>query len=473
MSLFDNILHPDATLKIPRTRRFLVIVLMIFLIALIVTGYIISEEFVGIVGVITFLAFGIVQTERFLLSMYAIRPLLDQFVGVSFLDVGPLSLNIGTILGGSTIFIALFYLLMRRFSFFKYKFVLPAFLFLLVNIISIFVSRDFLAGVNDWFRICSWIIILIWVVTVFDSEEKIDKLTKACVFAAIISVCVILLQRITGGGHYMYGQEIEQRFGWFVGPNAAGLVLLGTFPFVLFRTFQLKGLKQFFYLVLIVAVAMSVFFTFFRTNWIIFIIQILVMVVLKRKQMKASLFVFVLILVVSGFLGTTQRYAVEERFDDFYYLEETNPLVHRRAGSGRYGIWQDNIDAFAEAPLFTKMIGRGMKGSIIVSGREAHNDFIGVLSNNGIIGLIIYLWFLYTLFNTGRQLSKTATSPYHQNIASIFWIVFISWLARAILTGTILNPNGMWYVAAVIGITNTALVIQNKKQGYPNKSIEA
>lgn len=474
MYSFDKIFFPQSTDKITRVRRSLTIFLILFLALLIITGFIISEKFIGVLGLVTFLVFGLLQTEKFLLSLFAIRPVIDQFAWLPLFEVGPLIMNMGTILGGGIIFVAMGFTLLRKVSFFRFRFVLPLSLFLLVNAMSVLLSNNFLLGLNDWFRICSWIIVFIWIVGVFDTEKKIDKLINVCVLAAIITVFIFFLQWALGHAYTTYGEDIGQRVGWFMGGNAAGLVLLGTFPFVLFRAFQVQGIKQVFYIGLIIAVAACVFFTFFRTNWIVFLIQITVIIFLKRQQIKRSFLILSIAFVTLSYLVTTERYAVEERLEDFYYLEESNPLVHRRVGSGRYGIWQDNIDAFVQAPIFTKMLGQGMRGSALVTGGwDAHNDFLSILSNNGLIGLFVYLWFLFTLFKTGRALSRTATSAYHQNIACLFWIVFISWLARAVLTGTIFSPNGMWYIAAAIGITNTALTIQNNKQNNLDKSVEA
>ena len=447
--------------------KFLPVILILFLVSLLISGSSISFEFTGIIGVVTFLSLGILRPEMFLLSLFAIRPLLDQFIGASFLHLGPVRLNIQTILGGGVIFVALYYFLERKLSLFKFRFALPAFLFLAINMVSVFLSQDILVGINDWFRICSWIIMLFWIIAVFNTKKKINWLINACVFATVISVLVIILQRMIGSAHYMYGPEIEQRFGWFGGPNAAGFILLGAFPFVLFRTFQTKGPRQILYIGLIIAIAVAVFFTYFRTNWIIFLIQIMFFIVLKRKEIKRSLFIFILIMIVIGIWGTTRRYSVEieSRLEDIYYIKD--PAMIRKTGSGRFGIWGDNIYAFVRAPILTKLLGRGMKGSEAIAGRHgAHNDFLSVLSNNGLIGLLMYLWFLFTLFKTGRSLSKTAKSNYYKNIAFIFWIVFISWLARAALSGTIFSPGGMWYIAAAIGITNAAVMIQNNKQRY-------
>lgn len=261
----------------------------------------------------------------------------------------------------------------------------------------------------------------------------------------------------------MYGPLIEQRFGWFGGPNAAGFLLLGIFPFIILQLLRVRSRMRIFHIALVVSVAITVFITYFRTNWIIFLIQIFVLLIYKRKELKRSLFVVFVLLIVLGFLITPQKYAVEARIDDFHYLQEGDPLVARRAGSGRVGIWQDNIDAFKNASLFTIFLGRGMGASRRIEGRhEAHNDFINILSNNGLIGLVLYLWLLISIFKMGRRLSVAAPTQQSQNVACCFWMVYIGWVVRAILTGTIFSPSGMWYVVAAIGMTYTYNSIQDR-----------
>lgn len=91
----------------------------------------------------------------------------------------------------------------------------------------------------------------------------------------------------------------------------------------------------------------------------------------------------VLWLVTVSAMGDKIAYTLDENnYGDFWF----------RISSSRSVLWEQDLTAFAESPLFNKLLGNGIGFTIEVSGLWGHNDFVEVLCSFGIIGLLQYLY---------------------------------------------------------------------------------
>lgn len=90
--------------------------------------------------------------------------------------------------------------------------------------------------------------------------------------------------------------------------------------------------------------------------------------------------------------------------------------------SGRDDIVASLIDAFANADFFNKLFGHGAYGTISLVGRLAHNDWVQILIDQGIIGVIIHAMFCYQLI---RQWIKTPSWDNARIAVGLFVIIYL------------------------------------------------
>ncbi|MDI6781470.1 MAG: tetratricopeptide repeat protein [bacterium] len=77
-------------------------------------------------------------------------------------------------------------------------------------------------------------------------------------------------------------------------------------------------------------------------------------------------------------------------------ISDNTPKIDiNRAGSGRIGLWRSTIGVIKEHPILG--IGLDTLQLANIGTDKAHNDFLDVAVTRGLIGLLIYLWFLGTL----------------------------------------------------------------------------
>lgn len=91
--------------------------------------------------------------------------------------------------------------------------------------------------------------------------------------------------------------------------------------------------------------------------------------------------------------------------------------------SGRDDIVASLMDAFFNADFFNKIFGHGAYGTIYLVGRLAHNDWVQILIDQGIIGIVVHALFCYQLI---RQWMKTPSADNAKIAVGLFVIIYLS-----------------------------------------------
>lgn len=76
-------------------------------------------------------------------------------------------------------------------------------------------------------------------------------------------------------------------------------------------------------------------------------------------------------------------------------------------GSGRPRMWLNDLNVFAGAPIDQKLAGVGIGNKGEFSAQErlyGHNDWLELLTQTGIVGLLLFLWIQVSLFRVIRHL---------------------------------------------------------------------
>lgn len=124
-------------------------------------------------------------------------------------------------------------------------------------------------------------------------------------------------------------------------------------------------------------------------------------VVLSRRKMKLiSVIGFVFVLVgtfyIMSYVNTSIGGVLAERFSS----------ISDDGGSGRLEIWGSVINLITHSSLFGLLFGHGWDAVYREIGTSAHNDFLEVFYDFGILGLIIFISLLYRLLGFTKSLLK-------------------------------------------------------------------
>lgn len=109
----------------------------------------------------------------------------------------------------------------------------------------------------------------------------------------------------------------------------------------------------------------------------------------------------------------------------------------------------------------TQLFGRGTAQTVMIAGNYAHNDWLEFLTDNGLLGALLYLTTIVSLFFYRRKIQKG--SP----MRCAFMIVLLFWFIKSIFSMGmgIMGGISMMLLGTIIG--NTVAVRLPKRQPKP------
>lgn len=169
----------------------------------------------------------------------------------------------------------------------------------------------------------------------------------------------------------------------------------------------------------------------------------------KRDRFRAML------IILSGF-SVLSVYAYRT-YSKNEYLQQRMEGLEEGKYSGRDEIYSDIFNTWTGSESYTNLLfGYGFKGSIkIASGRVAHNDWLELLSNFGLLGFFVYLALFYTGF-------KSILNPHWgKNKQLLFLTILLIWFLITLFSMGYNSANftGMFIlIAYLIGSRSGKLI---------------
>lgn len=191
-------------------------------------------------------------------------------------------------------------------------------------------------------------------------------------------------------------ENIFRSVGTFFHPNLYAAFLISILPFSLFKDNKNKSL-----FILNILVLFAILFTFSRVAWAITIIYLLILLVKKGilniNRLNKFLFLFIIIIFISIPLITSRLASIPQAFEEFGSMG-TRIKTYQEA-FGIYSIYpltgvglDRSLEYYASNPI-TDLFQNTAVGSFY----RIHNTFLELLSETGVIGLLLFSFFLTTI----------------------------------------------------------------------------
>jgi len=170
-----------------------------------------------------------------------------------------------------------------------------------------------------------------------------------------------------------------------------------------------------------------------------------------RKLKFGTLFqiLFVLAIIVSAYIYVEKNATIyESRFSDLQGDD------YERMGSGRGKLYSLPIERWYSSHIYYIAFGYGFNGvphyleEKIGTDFYSHSDWVLIIHDYGLLGIIIFLGFLYHLFKPLKYIPKLEL-PYFQALLFCAIIFFV----KAIFSGSIIYPQTI-YLMITIGFIN-------------------
>lgn len=381
------------------------------------------------------------KIEMGILLLVLVRSSLDALRDINLLSIGAGDFNIASVLSILLVVAGAVYLISNRTRISKLPAAIPFALFIFIAFASVFVSSAKLAGVADWLRVASTFVLYLVVIQVFRSKRSINRLVNAILVSSIIPLAVGAYQymnnamnlEVTASG------DFERVFGTFAHPNSFAfylvLVLIIAIPLFIENTVPAKKILLG---LLIASCSTMLVLTFTRGAWIGMVVALTVMATIRYKKMFYWLPVFLIAMV----LLFPQ---IANRFQDVAPGGQV-------AGSlaWRLNFWdQGFFNIIKQKPL----LGYGIGSFPFFKDADAHNDYLRLVVEVGIAGLLLYIITLYAIGKTTWQAVKKLVDPFDIAIAVGFLALLAAYLVMSIADNLVKAMAMQWYfwvLAAVV-----------------------
>lgn len=321
-----------------------------------------------------------------------------------------------------------------------------------VLLIVFFTSDNILLFLRD-IQVSFWWILSYFLFFVLLSKDRNGNVLllvkKSFLILFIIQTCVFIYIRYTT----MFSSIV---FVKYYSSNTIFFVSL-LLPFLLF-------IKRVYLRNLFLIVAFIVCLISFKRSVLIYAILSLIAVFYYQERISQSrkLIYFVAGIAVSLLLMIkVNDYVGGHIFARVESMEEDE-------GSGRVEIWEKVLVAYGEKPTLNQLFGSGslaVSRDIVIPGRNpdkqgglsAHNDYIEVLYDFGIVGLMLYLRFLYLLFRR-IWLHKRQQSPYFLPLL----VSFVIYTVMSFVSQLIIYPTYFAYLAVIWAMSESYISKRRK-----------
>jgi len=412
-------------------------------------GYLIILSFTALfIGLLLF------NMKYALFLLLFMRPVSEHFTDVYFSlpKVGQM-LNFTSVISILIIIAGSLYLLINKPDILHHPLSKPLIAFVAVTFFSILFSTDKRDSLEAWLKVLSIFIVFLIAQNVIKEKKDLKQLAGVILASVIVPIAVAFYQLFTGTGN-TETEGFVRVFGTFTHPlMLANYTLLVSMIILVFALGSKdRNLKLASYLVF-VPLGIIFFNTYARGAWLTLIALLIILSVLKYRQLLVVL--PVLLIIVALFSSGN----IASRFEDLSSDGAAQGKYYANSLESREALWQKNFTLFLTSPV----VGNGFGSSRRLVHEETHNDYLRVLTETGILGFIAYLWLLFAMVTTGWKSYKESSDKYLNNFSLAFFLIAVAYLILSLEGNILINGAFQWTFWSLAAVLFSAKLFKAEK----------
>ncbi|MCX7705789.1 MAG: O-antigen ligase family protein [bacterium] len=347
-------------------------------------------------------------------------------------------------------YFAMKFLNMGFVTFYRNPLYLPLGLFILWQCICLIFAPNKIAGLSEigLFFMCSTLIFL--VPFILRRGEDVFLFVRILVISSLAIALYGILQHF--GLDFLQWEIKNSALSTFGRRNFAGEYLVLILPWALMLLLITKKFHRLFFALTFIILMLHLFLTFTRASWIGFIFSMLVVLFLILKfRLVPGIIKIALVFFI--FFGIFKSHAGVFQFEP-------------GTVKSRILIWKTCIELIKNRPIFGHGTGNFEIAyyKIAAESRDvlippnlrvdkAHNDFLEIAVETGIIGLALFLFFIFTIYKMAWSIFTIRNNRQPEKFVSIFAISSISGiLVNSLASFPLQNTVGCFFFFLNCGI---------------------
>lgn len=239
-----------------------------------------------------------------------------------------------------------------------------------------------------------------------------------------------------------------------------------------FSFLQNKKISKYIYLIITLLLVMI---SFKRSALVFTSIIFIIAIYFDYKNNNKIRFINKVLISASILLIGYFSYKYIDEYTDGYITNRMGNMQEDQ-GSGRMDIYQTVWNKYIQQPGINQLIGIGFNnvrkqhwavGSGFNHYFSSHNDFLEILVDFGIIGLIIYLIYIFRLIRNVFSIKRVNDKYYQANLA-----VLIIFFIMSMVSHLFLYPSFYVYLIIIIALTKGYLERLKTHKRIANNSIQ-
>lgn len=201
---------------------------------------------------------------------------------------------------------------------------------------------------------------------------------------------------------------------------------------------------------MVIILGITVFLSLKATAIIAFFVPLFVGLLIQYRMETGKIYKGIIFAIISFIVIYFALPSVLSSLNTNYGIDWLLKLNYSydSGGSGRMKIWGDVISLQKESDLLQWLFGHGYEGVIKSTGNlSAHNDFLEILFDYGLIGFGLYLSMIISLIRTARNKIRVGNSCGIVLVASI-----VQFLILSVFSHLVIYPRLLMTIGVIWGI---------------------
>jgi O-antigen ligase len=422
--------------------------------------YITHQDIILLFGILAITMLTMLLFARPLLGLPAllvVRPAIDILGDRSF-TFGTVNINVAAIMSILAILWALWILVPHWKKVMDLPIFWPAALFFGISVWSLFLSVSPTATVTEIVRLGACFLLLFVALWQTKNVQDLQRIFRGFAAGLAIPVVVALYQVITNSG-LTFAESVNRAYGTFGHPNVLAFYLV-------LAILALLGARTAFphdrttHPSIIIVLAITLVLTQTRGAWLGVILGLGYIGLVRYRQ---ALLVGAISLVAVSFILPALQGSLAGTSFDIQRAPVIGPILQRQFNTSsldwRLDVWREMEQRFTERPVFGFGLGtfptlRQLQVfDIYDQGIGAHNDYLRLLIELGIAGIVFYA---ILLFSFARNLRDTINHYQHttfSNLPLFLVAFFLAFLAMSYFDNLLQATPVMWAWCILLGAT--------------------
>ena len=409
---------------------------------------------VAIFGIV-FIVFAITNPQHAIILLLFLRPLMDLPKLFGF--AGGAGINIAGAVSVALIFFAAILLMMRGITRTQKSLTITYIVFMIICVLSSGQGMIYqqISSIADIFRFLSYFIVFLIIINVFKTQHQLEAFRKVVLFSGLIPVVSAPIL------HYVLhvGTAYGRLSGTFVHPNnfAGFLVIISMLAFsemIRVKMFRAKIFYGFY----VVSALVALVLTYSRGGWLSIIGALMLFGLFRYRRL-----VIILPIVVAA--AYFFIHPIQDRMAKAF---ETR-IGYQSSWAIRLKIVEEMWPAFLEKPLF----GHGLSSFEMLMMRtkvgfvQAHNDYLAMLVEVGIVGLALYVIIIVIQVGTAIRIYRHTNDQRLKDYCILYLSIILGFAVWSWKANIFFLPVLMWYVWAIYAICYKRYLIEQKERHAP------